>query len=851
MVFRVIPTLCIAIWLAIANCCWADEILRVGVLSYRPLEQTRAQWLPTVNFLQQAIPGYRLELQPMYYEELNLAVRSGQLSFIITNPEQYVLLRSTQQISAVATLMPMAEGHPVTAFGGVLFTRSDRSDIGALSDVKGKTIAATANGSFGGYLAQRWLLQQNGVDIGAGDATMTFTGMPHDKVVAAVIDGKADVGFVRTGVIEDMAREGRLVKSSIKVINDQAGRDFPQVRSTELYPEWPFVIAQSVPESVAKRVVLALLSIPADSVMARTGNYYGFSPPGDYSIVEAMMQRLHVNPDRLKYLDARDVLDKYSVAIFVFLGTLSSVLGVMIWRQRAAKLRIRTAERDRAHLLANLGEGVYGVDRVGTCTFVNQAALNMLGFEEQEILGHPQHRLFHHHYPDGRDYPREECPIAKTVQDGQFRSGEEWFFHKDGTGFPVQITVSKVSGGDGSDDVVVTFADISERKDALAELAEKERFLRTVTDNLPAMVGYWTSDLRCVFANKAYQEWFGVAPEQIIGMHARELMGDELFERSEAMMRAAVAGSSQTFERTLTKPDGSIGYLWSNYIPEKVGDIVQGFYVLASDISALKHTEIALEEANRALVIRTREAESANVAKSQFLANMSHEIRTPLNGIIGMAGLLTDTSLDEEQRSFLEAILGCGDDLQAIINDILDFSKLDAGFVRINAQWFVLKSGIEIMTNRFQAKALEKGLELSCQFSENCPVWVKGDEARLGQVLSNLIGNAIKFTNQGSVRILVAVHDHPAPELITLSIRVADTGVGIAPEAQARLFQYFTQADASTTRRFGGTGLGLAISKKLTELMSGTIALESQLGHGSTLTVCLTLPCREDTPAIH
>jgi PAS domain S-box-containing protein len=475
----------------------------------------------------------------------------------------------------------------------------------------------------------------------------------------------------------------------------------------------------------------------------------------------------------------------------------------------------------------------------------------MLGFPEQELLGQPQHLVFHHHYPDGRVYPREECPIARTVKDGQFRSGEEWFFRKDGSSFPVQITVSKVSGGHGSDEVVVTFADISERKKTLAELAEKERFLRTVTDNLPAMVGYWTRDLRNVFANKAYQEWFGLSPEQMIGVHARELMGEELFNRTEPLMNAALAGDPQSFERTLTKPDCSIGYLWSNYIPDKVGDTVQGFYVLASDVSDLKRIEIALEEANKALIIRTREAESANVAKSQFLANMSHEIRTPLNGVIGMAGILSDTSLDEEQRSYLDAIIGSGESLLAIVNDILDLSRIDAGYLRIEAQWFDLKRSIDNMIKPFQTKATEKGLTLSREFPAECPAWVEGDEARLGQVLANLVGNAIKFTHQGAVRISVSVIDHPAPDLVKLAIRVADTGVGIAPEAQERLFRSFTQADASTTRQFGGAGLGLAISKKLMELMSGSIRLESAIGHGTTLTVSLVIPCTEDAPIFH
>ncbi len=246
--------------------------------------------------------------------------------------------------------------------------------------------------------------------------------------------------------------------------------------------------------------------------------------------------------------------------------------------------------------------------------------------------------------------------------------------------------------------------------------------------------------------------------------------------------------------------------------------------------SAWINAEIARQEAEKA----REEAERANRAKSIFLATMSHEIRTPMNGVIGMTSLLGETPLNEQQRAYAETIATCGETLLGVINDILDFSKIESGGMELEEEDFELQSSIEHILDIFGARAARSGIELLNQVEREVPAFIRGDDLRLRQILTNLVGNAMKFTEQGEIFIRVRVEDAASNGELLLGFEVRDTGIGIPAEKQERLFKAFSQVDSSTTRKYGGTGLGLAISQQLVKLMGGTIRVESAPGKGST-----------------
>ncbi|TCJ13030.1 response regulator [Parasulfuritortus cantonensis] len=355
---------------------------------------------------------------------------------------------------------------------------------------------------------------------------------------------------------------------------------------------------------------------------------------------------------------------------------------------------------------------------------------------------------------------------------------------------------------------------------------------------------------RISFVNPAAERMLGYSAAEMLGRSAHDLFHSRRADGSvypvdECPKTVAIrTGQSQRApEEVFWRKDGSAMPVSYTVAPLKRGSGEEGVVVTFED-----HTQEAA--ARRALIEAKEAAEAATKAKSEFLATMSHEIRTPMNGVLGMAQLLEETELDTEQRDYVATITQSGNALLTVINDILDFSKIEAGRLGLDPIAFDLRRSVYDVARLLMPRAAEKGLELVVGYDEGCPVQVLGDAGRVRQVLLNLAGNAVKFTEHGHVLIEVHCEAEPNGDRIGVRIAVSDTGIGIPHEVQERLFESFTQADSSMSRRYGGTGLGLAISRRLIGLMGGEIGLDSEPGRGSTFWIRLSLPVVSAIPTL-
>ena len=377
---------------------------------------------------------------------------------------------------------------------------------------------------------------------------------------------------------------------------------------------------------------------------------------------------------------------------------------------------------------------------------------------------------------------------------------------------------------------------------SLGTSESKNRLLATIVEQSSEAI--WTKDLAGVITtwNAGATAMLGYSQSAAVGQKLAIDESDPVEDA--ARMQRLASGERFSYDtKALTQSGSQIDMQVAvaplfNDINECIGTIA-----VARDVTQNKRGEEALRQARGA-------AEAANHAKSSFLARMSHEIRTPMNGVLGMTELLLETGLSSVQRKYAETVQSSGKNLLAIINDVLDFSKIEAGKLELEQVNLDLRKSLEDIVDLLAERAHAKGLELACRIPSDLDTYVKGDPLRLGQVLTNLTGNAIKFTQKGSVVISLACLSQTDSN-VTIRFEVTDTGEGISQEAQTRIFEEFSQADGSTTRKHGGSGLGLAISRQLVEMMGGQLQVQSELGAGATFWFACQFPKQQNSSLDH
>ncbi|MCP5529980.1 MAG: PAS domain S-box protein [Opitutaceae bacterium] len=506
-----------------------------------------------------------------------------------------------------------------------------------------------------------------------------------------------------------------------------------------------------------------------------------------------------------------------------------------ITEQRKAEAELVEKENQLRFIFNQVPVGVtwvrYGAN--GVIGLNNDSFFQISGIERQDLTNHSVVRAI----SNPEDMVRQDA-LRAQYERGEIDEYalEKRYHRKDGSIVWVHMTTRGYRRADGSLEQEITMVmDITERKLAEQRLAYKEAQLRFIFDVLPVGIHVQTfgadeklDPAGTRFVNESHLRITGLSMDEVSSDEPyKAISHPEDYEKQREYYAQMSRGEIDRYslEKRYLRRDGST--VWVQLSVRRFKNPAGEGYQDIATIVDITESKLQAEELRAA----KESAEEANLAKSYFLAMMSHEIRTPMNGVIGMTSLLLDTKLSPEQRDYAETIRHSGDSLLTIINDILDFSKIESGKLDLESEVFNLRDCIEGALDLMAPRAVEKQLDLLYDVADGVPGMIKGDPTRLRQVVVNLLNNAIKFTEAGEVVLAISAAEKGAGMELSFSVR--DTGIGISPKDMERLFQAFSQVDASISRRFGGTGLGLAIARRLVELMGGRIWVESEEGKGS------------------
>jgi PAS domain S-box-containing protein len=570
--------------------------------------------------------------------------------------------------------------------------------------------------------------------------------------------------------------------------------------------------------------------------------YYGGFGPGVLATISSALAAHYFLGDTRFTFQIGNVHGAVALALFLLVGTVISGLSESLHRmrrrfvadeRRRAEDALRASEERFRCMFDNVAVGIAHSDLQGRWFRVNQKFCDILGYSQAELL----EKSFRDVAVPDESAPHNEQHARLIRGECSSYSAEKHFRRKDGTTGCVNVTLSLFRDPSGAPAYTMAIVqDISERKKAAQALRVANSLLNTAVRG--SNVGIFEVDLQ----NGQYVggrghyinvwEQLGDQPPDtalestawMISVHPHDR--DRVLSEIQALL--AGRGNDYQVAYRARHQDGSDRWMLSRgtITRDENGKAIR---VTGSrvDITDLKQIENELRQAKEGAV-------AANRAKDEFLANVSHEIRTPMNAILGMTELALDTPLTNDQRQILKTVKSAGDNLLSLINDLLDFSKIEAGKLELDLSEFSLRAALCDTLRALKVKAKAKALDFCCDVQPEVPDALLGDAGRLRQVILNLVGNAVKFTEAGGVSVRVGIADATHEGNLVLRFTVTDTGIGIPADKQQKIFRAFEQEDTSTTRKYGGTGLGLTIAARLVALMGGTISVESQPGQGST-----------------
>jgi PAS domain S-box-containing protein len=502
-------------------------------------------------------------------------------------------------------------------------------------------------------------------------------------------------------------------------------------------------------------------------------------------------------------------------------------VGIDLSRRKRTEEALRKSEESYRRLLANLPDVTWTADQTGRTTYMSPNVEEVFGYTAEEFCQGGEDLWFSRVHP--ADLERVQQAFGALFDGNDVFDVEYRIQRRDGRWIWAHDRAIRTHLENGIVFADGAFSDITERKRAEQAASQLASIVDSSSD---AIIGK-TADGIIVSWNPAAVRIFGYSAAEAVGKPISMLIPPErLHELPKVLGKIARGEHVERFDSVCLRQDGSRFdvSLAVSPIMDKTGTVL-GISTIANDISLRKRAERELLRAKEA-------AEEATRAKTEFLANVSHELRTPMNGILGMTELALDTLLDAEQREYLLAVQSSGNALLRLISDLLDFSKTDSGRLQLDPAAFDLAGTVRQTIRPLFFQAQQVGPEMSCHIDPALPDSVIGDAGRLRQVLVNLVGNAIKFTQQGTIAVH-AVCNVSTDRKTEVLFTVRDTGIGIPSDKQTTIFEPFTQSDGTTTRKYGGTGLGLAISSRLVELMGGKLAVDSAPGQGSTFSFIL------------